>query len=159
MICTHTGGGKKKEYKWGGTVDTHRMPLSQDKAQNNTFVPCGPYAPLCPASVPLTPATGGRYPILALILGMEEKYKWIEPWKCVVFSSITNTQMPKLPPTKPLPVKTLLPHPPPDNAPTLAKQRSMWRRATCTLMGCPQETQKICRSTLFLLRLLLCIGQ
>ena len=62
-------------------------------------------------------------------------------------------------PTQPKTPLPHLPHLPPANAPTLVKQCSMWRRATCVLMDFPQETQKTCRLTLFLSCLLLCIGQ
>lgn len=65
---------------------------------NNTFVPCGPFAPVCPASAPTTTATIGWCPNLHPHTGLQEKHKWVEPWM-LCFIPFYN----KHPSTKPAP--------------------------------------------------------
>lgn len=92
---------------------------SHGQVPSNTLAAWGPCAPVCPANGPPPPAA---VPIFALLLGMEEKHKWAEPWMCVAFPSTTNTQAPNLPPPRePHPAKNTLAPSSPCQCPYLGK--------------------------------------
>lgn len=118
----HSYWGKKKDYKWD-KLGVHCMP-SHDKAPNNTFVPCGSFAPVCPAST---------LPHCWLMSQSSPSYRDTRKAQMsramdVMFYSLLQ-QTPKHQ-TCPLAMnrtqpKASLPHLPLANDPTLVKQRSM----------------------------------
>lgn len=71
----------EERVQMGETVDLHSMP-SHDKPQTthlSLWLLCSCLPSQCPPS-PLADV-----PVLALLLRMEEKHKWVEPWMCVAF--------------------------------------------------------------------------
>lgn len=136
----------------------HTACPPHDKAPNNTFVPVAsmrlPAQPMSPLTIGCCsnlgpPTKDGREAQTGRTMGV----------CCLPFYNRHPGTKPTLLPMDSTQPKTPLPLLPPASPPTLAKQRSMWRRATCMLTDSPQETQKICRFTLFPLLLLVCTGQ